>query len=364
MTEVPARYFDGESARQFDVAVQIGPQNIVVRDQRGAVLAVWPADEVRLVEKPAKDRPLRLSRAKGEARVVIADTGCLADLNGLCPDLHRLRPSFREVWRPIAIWSTVAVAAAAFLFVVAIPYAAREAAEATPPDLEVKLGAAAAEQVTRFFAPGREAKFCSSPQGDIALRNLTQRFSAQMDLPYPLTVRVVDSRMVNAFTLPGGQILLFKGLLNFAEGPEEVAGVLAHELGHVQRRHPMEVFIENVGAATLIGFLLGDITGGSVIGALVQFTATAAYTRDAEREADTDAVALLNGAGIDGSGLTDFFDRLRKREGADVNGILSVISSHPPTSERSDFVRDNATAHGPAMLAPQWRALQDICDKK
>ena len=195
------------------------------------------------------------------------------------------------------------------------------------------------------------------------MAELTERFAAQADLPYPLTVRVVNSSIINAFTLPGGHILLFDGLLKFADSPEEVAGVLAHEIGHAQRRHPMEVFVKNVGSATLIGFLLGDITGGSVIAAAVQFTATAAYTREAEREADADAVALLNGAGIDGSGLIDFFERLRAMED-NLPDILALINTHPASGDRSDFVRDNTTANGLALLAPQWQALKDICGKK
>ena len=364
MSDVPAHFFDGESARQRDAMVQIGPQNIVVRDEHGDVLAVWPADEVRLVGKPADNQPLRLGRLKGAARIVIAESGYLVDLERLCPSLHKLRPSFRDVWRPIALWSTVAIASLAFLFLVAIPYAAREVALAIPPDVEARLGATTADQITRFFSRGRKPIYCSSPEGDVALAKLTERFAAQTDLPYPLTVRVVNSPIINAFTLPGGQILVFNGLLKFVESPEEVAGVLAHEIGHAQRRHPMEVFVKNVGSATLIGFLLGDVTGGSVIAAAVQLTTTAAYTRDAEREADADAVALLNGSGIEGTGLIDFFDRVGQHESDEMRDILSVIGTHPLSSDRSEFVRNNATAHGPAMLAPQWQALKDICPKK
>ncbi len=362
MTDIAARYFDGESARQLDVVVQIGPENIVVRDERGGVLAVWPAAEVRLVGKPAAGRDLRLGRGKGVARIVIADPSHLAALHRLCPNLNKLRPGIREVWRPIAIWGTVAIASAAFLFLVALPYAAREAALAIPPDIEAQLGEATADQVVRLFTRGKAPGFCSSPEGDAVLRELTQRFAAQVDLPYPLMVRVVKSPIVNAFTLPGGQILLFSELLDYAGGPEEVAGVLAHEIGHALRRHPMEIFVKNVGAATLIGFLLGDVTGGTVIVALAQFTITSAYTREAEREADADAVDLLNGAGIDGSGLVDFFDRLRKEKDSGLQDILSVISTHPASGERSDFVRANATASGPAMSESQWTALKAICD--
>jgi len=364
VTTAPARYFDGESARQIDVVVQIGPQNLVVRDATDAIVAVWPPDEVRLLEKYRAGRPLRLSRGRGDARIVIEDSRYLGNLQRLCPSLYKLRPGFREVWRPIALWTTVAAASAAFLFLVAIPFIAREAAQAIPPEVEAQLGEAAADQITRFFTHEEEAVYCSTPQGDRALQTLTDRFVAQVELPYPLTVRVVDIPIVNAFTLPGGQILIFSELLEFADSPEEVAGVLAHEIGHAVRRHPMEIFAKNVGAATLIGVLLGDITGGSVIGALVQFSVTAAYTRDAERDADSDAISLLNGAGIDGSGLVEFFDRLRSEEFSDLPEFLSVISTHPATDERADFVRNNATASGPAMSDAEWQALLEICGEE
>jgi Zn-dependent protease with chaperone function len=358
--EIPAHYFDGESARQIDAVVRISLENIVVRDGTGAVLAVWPADEVRLVSKPDYTQPLRLGRGKGVARIVIDDSRHLTELERLYPELHRLRPRFREVWRPIALWSTVAVASLAFLFMVALPFAAREAAEAIPPDIEAQIGEAAAEQVVRLFSPGREAVYCSSPEGDAALQALTQRFSQQLDLPFPLTVRVVKSPLVNAFTLPGGQVLLLSELLNFAESPEEVAGILAHEIGHALHRHPMEVFVKNVGSATLIGFLLGDVTGGSIIVALAQFTVNSAYTREAELEADTEAVELLNGAGIDGDGLVDFFDRIQARSGK-LGEVLAVIGTHPATDERADFVRNNEAASGAALTDAQWRALKEIC---
>jgi Zn-dependent protease with chaperone function len=361
VSAIPARFFDGESARQIDVFVQIGPQNVVVRDEADEVLAVWPPDEVRLLEKFTAGRPLRLSRGRGDARIIIDDTRYLGNLQRLCPNLSKLRPGLREVWRPIALWTGVAAASAAFLFLVAIPFAAREVAQAMPPELEAQLGEKAADQVVQIFSGGREAVYCSTPEGDAALQRLTDRFVSQIDLPYPLVVRVVKSPVVNAFTLPGGQVLLFDGLLDFADSSEEVAGVLAHEIGHAVRRHPMEVFAKNVGAATLIGVLLGDITGGSAIGALVQFTITAAYTRDAEREADSDAVDLLNGSGIDGSGLTDFFDRLLGVENSRLRDLLAVINTHPATDERSEFVRTNATATGPAMFEAEWQALRNIC---
>lgn len=362
MTEVQARYFDGETARQVDVIARFSSQDVVVCDLRGGVLAVWPADDVRLVSKPVKGQTLRLGLAKDTARLAVADASCLAELERLYPDIHKLRPRVREVWRPIAFWSAVATVSAAFLFMIVVPFVAREVAKAIPPSVETQLGEATADQVAQYFSRSHEADYCSTPEGDAALRTLTARFGAQADLPYPLTVRIVDSGMVNAFTLPGGQIILFRGLLEFVDGPEEVAGVLAHEIGHVERRHPMEGFVKNASAATLIGFLLGDITGGSVVGVLAQLTVTAAYTRDLEREADAHAVDLLNGAGISGAGMVDFFERLREKETSDLQSFMAIARTHPASADRSDFMRDNTTGTGDAMTAAEWQALQEICD--
>lgn len=362
MNDLSARYFDGQSARQIDATVQLGPEALVVRDDQATVLAIWPLDEVRLVGKPEAGRPLRLTRLKGTARVVVADAGRLGDLERLCPDLHKLRPRARDVWRPVALWSALAVGVVAALFLVVIPYLARQAALAIPPDIETEMGAAAAEQVAGFFTPGKEAQFCSSPEGQRALDVMARELSAHADLPFPLTVRVIKVPIVNALTLPGGQILLFSKLLGYAESPNEVAGVLAHEIGHVVRRHPMEVFVKNVGAATLVGFLLGDITGGSVIAALAQLTVTSAYTREAERQADVTAVDLLNAAGIDGAGLAAFFQRLLDKRGSkSLDDVFAIINTHPATGERAEFVRSHVTGTKPALSDAQWRALKSIC---
>ena len=116
MLQIAARFFDGESARQIDATAYFNDENVVVRDGAGNVLAVWPADEVRLVGKPGLDQPLRMARGRGDARIVINEPSYLFTLEQLYPDLHKLRPGFREVWRPIAMWGTVAVASLAFIF--------------------------------------------------------------------------------------------------------------------------------------------------------------------------------------------------------------------------------------------------------
>ncbi|MCP6768804.1 M48 family metallopeptidase, partial [Klebsiella pneumoniae] len=79
----------------------------------------------------------------------------------------------------------------------------------------------------------------------------------------PLEAEVLSSSIPNAFALPGGKIYLLDGLLQKAQSADEIAGVIAHELGHVRHRDNMRKVIQNGGTSFLIGILFGDITGGS-----------------------------------------------------------------------------------------------------
>ena len=136
---------------------------------------------------------------------------------------------------------------------------------------------------------------------------------------------------------------------------------MAHEVGHVFHRHLMELFTRNAGIAALVGFVLGDVTGGVVITALAHRLLTASYTRDFERAADTTAVELLNAHDIDGRPLVDFFAGLHAKHGA-VEDLLGPFATHPLSAERAAAISDRVTGRGPALSPLQWDALRAICD--
>ena len=201
-------------------------------------------------------------------------------------------------------------------------------------------------------------KRCSDPQGGAALDTLVQRLTQGLDTPYPIVVSVRDSAIVNAFALPGGHVVLLRGLLNEAQSPDEVAGVLAHEFTHVRLRHPMRALIANSGLALLFEVTVGNGTGASV-GLLLT---TLSYSRAMEAEADDGALALLRRAGITAEGLANFFARLNKRE----HGLaVPYLSSHPPTAERLAVVQARPAGHtSPSLSEGEWHALQAICREK
>lgn len=200
-------------------------------------------------------------------------------------------------------------------------------------------------------------KFCADPGGQRALDALTQRLAPGDDR---FKVRVVDVPMVNAAALPGGHIMIFRELIDEAEGPDEVAGVLAHEIAHVRERHVTEALIRHLGVGLVVASL------GGTTGANADTLVAMSYSRDAETEADQGAIEALAAANISPKPAAGFFTRLAnaERELGRFGDAIAYVSSHPASKGRqANFERsaDPKRAYRPALTAAEWRALRTIC---
>ena len=173
---------------------------------------------------------------------------------------------------------------------------------------------------------------------------------------------LLDSPQINAFAAPGGQVVLVRGLLDKAEHPDEVAGVLAHELAHVENRDTTREALRAAGSAGLLTMILGDFTGGAAIAIVGEHMISASYTRDAEGKADDFALDMLANAGVSAEGFAGFFDRIAELEGF---ALPAYLSSHPVTEERAMQARDFAGEQAdttPILTDAEWSDLQGICD--
>lgn len=198
---------------------------------------------------------------------------------------------------------------------------------------------------------------CSSASGSAALDRLAAELGAKDS--GVRSVAVVDIPMVNAAALPGGRIVIFRGLIGQAESPDEVAGVLAHEIGHVRNRDVMAALIRQFGLSILLGGVDGNAAGA--IGGLLSLT----YSRGAESEADAYAIAALRDAAIAPDATAAFFDRLGGgTRGERIERTMSWLSSHPVSAERkSAFTKSRVEgkAYRPALSRAEWKALRTIC---
>jgi predicted Zn-dependent protease len=169
---------------------------------------------------------------------------------------------------------------------------------------------------------------------------------------------------VNAVAVPGGRILLFRGLIEHAESAEEVAGVLAHELGHVVHRDPTVEALRAAGSAGILGLLVGDVVGAGIVVAASEAVLNASYRREAEARADDTAIRLLAEAGLPSGPFADFFRRMRARYG-EVRGVFRYFASHPALEARAERAEaGDAVAGGdyePVLGPAEWRALRGIC---
>ncbi len=166
---------------------------------------------------------------------------------------------------------------------------------------------------------------------------------------YPYEFHVIDKKEVNAFAIPGGHMYIHTGLILAADREAEVAGVMAHELGHAEERHTTQQLSRYYGLSLLTNVLLGKNPSQTekVVSGLLGNMAIMKYSRDAEREADYIAVHLLHRAGYDPLALADFFRKLKEMHEQSPGPLESLFLSHPMTEDRIAFVEQEVRQLAP-----------------
>ena len=171
---------------------------------------------------------------------------------------------------------------------------------------------------------------------------------------------VLATPIPNAFALPGGKVYLFDGLLAKAQNPDEIAGVIAHELGHLRHRDGTRNLIYNGGTSFLVGLLFGDVTGSSALIFASRSLVTASYSREAEQNADTFSIDLMHKLGRPTKPMGELLFRVTGKEGSNA---LSFLANHPLTEDRLKRMADeDRPPSGPPLLtAEEWTSLKSIC---
>ncbi|HSD75339.1 MAG TPA: M48 family metallopeptidase [Steroidobacteraceae bacterium] len=327
------QFFDGRSSARYDVEVQIGIDRVVRVTGAGA------PREYRLAEVEISERigstPRTLRFADGSA-CEIADNDAVdaaleqLDLISAQHRVHRLESRWHYALAAgIAI---VLITWGAIQF--GIPAVARHVAMALPASTDQALGRQSLELLDRtMFAPTE-----LSPERQAAIRG---RFAGitrdlQDGHDYRLEFRRGEGIGANAFALPSGIVVMTDELVALAQSDDELAAVLAHEIGHVVHRHSLRMLLQNSATSLLMLALVGDISSASVLVASVPTVLVQAkHSRQFEAEADDYAYAWLDRAGISRRTYGAILERLEEKYGG--QDTPSWISSHPPTAQR---VRD------------------------
>ena len=201
---------------------------------------------------------------------------------------------------------------------------------------EIEIGRQAAEDVEKSLPMLADPDIVAYIQ---ELGRVLSEQARRQDVTY--SFKVVDTDAVNAFALPGGWLYVNAGLIATADTESELAGVMAHEIGHVVGRHGARQISAQYGLSILLEIVGGGPGGDSLSRKIAeQFAGLGAgltllkYGRDMEREADALAVQETYAAGIDPSGIAGFFEKLMKLYESEPEGIDVLFTTHPPTNER------------------------------
>ncbi|MDP1875142.1 M48 family metallopeptidase [Phenylobacterium sp.] len=346
-------YFDGLTSRKHHVEVSVVAGEIL--GQGPGVSFRWPLKGIRLIE--VRDGRVRLAPATGDGRLILqaADWEAASGLSVTRVQRAALR---KEGWL-VGVLAVVGISLTLGVFV-GIPMAARPLARATPLELEASMGRNMSKQLQIAFKP------CTGDAyGQDSLDALTSRLARDADMPFRIAVIPVHAPMINAFALPGGTILVTDDLIAGARSPDELAGVLAHEISHIEKRHVMEAVWRSLGVGLVLDTVVGGGSGAGQQAVLLASSFTEQrYSRTLEREADDRAFELLAANGISSAGMADFFERLADKTAPEqVNAAAEWFATHPDSGRRAKAARARAKAGMPALSASEWAAVRQMCPR-
>lgn len=350
-------YFnDGQTAVSHDIEVTFGPNGLMFGPDGEAATEHWTYEGLQPVRPVSKSGPARL-RYEGtpEARLIIASPEFAARVLQHAPQLgasasHKATAKIAAM----CIAGLVVLGVVSWFLLTTVP---TTLASLVPHSWWSRVGAHVETEMVK------NSRQCTNQAGKKALAKLAFKFSENAEAN---TVRVYKMPFMNAFAMAGGRIVLTSALIEEATSPDEIAGVLAHELGHVKAGHPETQLVRALGLQIIMSILWG---GSGASDALAQGGAMLAilrYTRSAEREADAIAIELLNKAKIDPNGLASFFEVLKKRKGAtddeSPGQFKNLLRTHPGLKERIANIRKlNVGNTQPSLSREDFESLKNIC---
>lgn len=350
-------YYDGRTAARQSVTLTLEGNRLHIRRADGTTM-LWPLSLVRQTQGGYSTEQVRLEFGSDPAEALLVnDPTFVAEIRAASPAAKR---AVRRQWKtaPIVALSVVALVIVVALYVWAAPAGAVWAADRLPKSWEVSMGESFVEHLQR------DDRVCANADSVPELRTIVTRLTdAGPGEQYRFHVIVVRDSMINAFAAPGGYVFLFSGLVNAARTPEELAGVLAHEIQHVTLRHSTRALLREVP----LRFALFSVTGsGEAAMSTVTSLGALTFRRSDEAEADREGMRLLQAAAVDQSGMISFMRTLEAEHG-DGPRFVRYLSSHPRTTDRiaelERLARDARYETRPLLDGAAWQRLRDLCEE-
>ncbi len=198
------------------------------------------------------------------------------------------------------------------------------------------------------------------------VENIKQKLCQANNFPdSSITVYIFENDNVNAFALPNGQLVIYTGLIDYCETPEELSGVIAHEMAHIEHHDVIKKLTKEVGLSMLLT-LAGGASSGGIGKEVVKIISSTAFDREQESEADKSAVKYMVKAGVDPENFANLLFRL-SREKNDIPKQFEWLSNHPNSKDRAAeilILREKENHHFEKVLNEKgWLAVKKIVDE-
>jgi len=338
MKSATGAYFDGRVSARREVLLTLDGENVTIRGD-GVDLS-YPVSSIRIPPEVGSVR--RTLRLPDGGVCELADAELLEELEragggaGTGRLLHRWEKSL-----PLALAAVALTALVVVLFVrYGVPSLARRAAFALPASSESKIGRESLATLDRILM--KPSKLTKGRRDELEALFRRVAGPGADAAAYRLEFRSFPAIGANAFALPSGIVIITDGLVELARQDDEIAAILAHELGHVRGHHIMRHILQSSAAGLIMATLTGDLVSiTSLAATLPTVLVDASFSREFEREADDAAMAWMKSAGVPPRRYAEILGRLQaqldvrhgKAAGGD-NPARNYLSTHPDTGDR------------------------------
>ncbi len=353
--------FDGRSSQKHLVDVELTPQAIILKAPGDKPIR-WAYPQLRWA---ADTSPFHIEHCaegdEGLETLVVDDPDFYRSVLEIAPKSFSSRENESKFnWKLYSVGILVLIFSA-YVFIKTVPsFLADQMVEKIPIEWEVTVGQSILKMLPVAQKPDPEVLKVLQDTVDFLKQSLPGN-------PYDLKVYILPVEQVNALALPGGPIVIFEGLLYKAESPEELAGVLAHEIQHILLRHSTRGILRNMAESMLVTIFLGDMN--SVMEGIVQLAGqleTLGLSREMEAEADQKGMELILAANIDPHGMIRIFEKLMQEESKELpqgktvskeNDFSSYFSTHPSGQNRLARLEKQMNSHANKTWTPLFPNL-------
>lgn len=353
-------YFNGKSSAGYNAEITLDTYYIRIAYSNDTGLAEtvqWNTDKIHRTDFAEHDRVMLKYGEFPFEYIEVPDKSFEGALKTNYPNAAFHKSAYNKVFSSglmgLVIVTLLTIGVIALAYLVVVPAMAERVAEHLPLKYELQIGNAVYENMTE------------NVRIDARQTELLNVFFKELNYKsdYDIDITVVDEPIVNAYALPGGHIVVYRGILNRMESYEELTALLSHEFSHVQHKHTTRSIFRSLSSYMLVSVLLGDAGG---IAAVVIENANQlkqlGYSRSLEEEADREGVKLMREKHIDIAGMKRLFEKLKEEEGG--GEIPQFLSTHPLTDSRIKFVEEEikeqpATSEENVVLNSIWQRIKN-----